>query len=279
MNALSREDSGRLRPSAVGGNRGSGFELRMERLFSHADGRSLILGVDHPLFEGHVSGLENIPLLLSTLPENALDGLLVSPATMQAVSSMKRLAKCHAMRLDTTGAFRQHGGSDIEATLVASADDIARSGADVVACFFLVNAAGHRRVADHRSHLAQIAAMCRRIGYPVMVEALAVDDDGNTVRETSQILHAARLAAELGADLLKIDAPHDIADLGDVVGAVDRPVFIRGGTPKDKVTDTLRDVEAYVARGATGLVIGRSIFQAAQPAELLKSLHRVVHGG
>lgn len=279
MNALSQEDSGRLRLSAVGSNRGSGFELRMERLFSHADGRSLILGVDHPLFEGHVSGLENIPRLLSTLPENALDGLLVSPSTMQAVSSMKRLAKCHAMRLDTTGAFRQHGGSGIEATLVASADDIARSGTDVVACFFLVNAAGHRRVADHRSHLAQITAMCRRIGYPVMVEALVVDDDGNTLRDTAQILHAARLAAELGADLLKIDAPFTIADLGDIVGAVNAPVFIRGGTPKDNVMETLRDVEAYVSRGATGLVIGRSIFQAAQPAELLKSLHRVVHGG
>ncbi|MCA0338917.1 hypothetical protein P9A16_21040 [Shinella sp. 838] len=160
-----------------------------------------------------------------------------------------------------------------------NADEIARSGADAVTCFFLVNEPDAARVADHRAHLAEITRICRQIGYPVIVEALVVDDQGHTVRKTRDILRAARLAAELGVSVLKIDSPLEIADLEVVVGSVNVLVCIRGGTPRDKEVDTLADVDAYMQAGARGIVYGRGIFQAVDPAHILSNIHRVVHGG
>jgi DhnA family fructose-bisphosphate aldolase class Ia len=275
VNVVERDAGSRLKSEKPEG--GAGLALRMQRLFAHRDHRSLILGVDHPLFEGHVPGLENIPTLLAGLAEDSVDALLTSPATVRLAGLPGIFGKCRALRLDTTSAFRDHDAGNIGSTLVTSADELVRSGADAAACFFLVNAAGAQRVGDHREHLVAVAGMCRRLGFPVMVEALVVDDAGRTVRKTADILHAARLAYELGADVLKIDAPETASDLATIVEAIPAPICIRGGVPRERPQDTLSDVAAYIRGGAAGVVFGRSIFQARDPAAMLRDIHRVIH--
>lgn len=255
-----------------------GFSMRLNNVFSHPDGKALVLGIDHTLFDGFISGLDDIPRLFAQLPVDSMDAVLASPVTyrrakMGALS--KKLGK--VMRIDTTDAFHSGSARNVLASTVASDTEIVRSGVDAVTCFFLINGEGNR-IGDYSSHVADISRMCRNYGYPLIVEALCVDDNGDTIRDTKLILYAARMASELGADVLKIDAPADQEDLRDVVLAMDRPVLIRGGTPKDDRASMLREVEGFVEAGASGIVFGRTVFQAGDPAGMIKDLYKALHG-
>ena len=260
-----------------GGNQ-DGFSMRMNNVFSHPDGKALVLGIDHTLFDGFISGLDDIPGLFSQLPLDSVDAVLASPVTYRRArmgTLPKKLGK--VMRIDTTDAFNPGSARNVLAATVASEAEIVRSGVDAVTCFFLVNGEG-TRIGDYSSHVAEISRMCRNYGYPLFVEALCVDDNGGTIGDTKLILYAARMASELGADVLKIDAPSDRRDLKDIVSAMDRPVLIRGGTPKDDRVGMLREVEGFIEAGAAGIVFGRTVFQAKDPGGMMRDLYKALHG-
>lgn len=266
------------RPMLKSGVNQDGFSIRMNNVFSHPDGRAVLFGIDHTLFDGYISGLDNIPELFSEIPLDSVDAVLASPATYHRTRMgilSRRVGK--VMRVDTTDAFDPGSARNVLAATVASDTEIVRSGVDAVTCFFLINAEGDR-VGDYRSHVVKISRMCRTYGYPLIVEALCVDNNGDTVRDTKLILYAARMASELGADVLKIDSPCDYQDLKDVVSAVDRPVLIRGGAPKEDRSRMFREVEGFVEAGAAGIVFGRTVFQSKDPGSVMRDLYRALHG-
>lgn len=255
---------------------GGGHATRLKRIFSDTDGRALVLGVDHPLFSGFVEGLQNRGSLLSAESEGIMDSLLASQKTFTSFDLSDRTYG-KLMRVDTNAAFLPLSGKQLESALIVSDEEIVTSGVDGVTCFFLTNSS-EGRVADHRGHLIAVSRICRRLAYPLVVEALCVDGEGRTVRDTGKILSAATTASELGADILKIDAPEALEDLEDVVSAIDRPVLIRGGDPKGDRRLMLKEVEMFMRAGAAGIVFGRSIFQAPDPLDTMRDLYRVVHG-
>lgn len=254
----------------------AGRAIRLKRIFPKPDGRALILGIDHLVFSGFVEGANRRDEFLTPEGERLLDGLLATPRTYRSLDFVNK-AYGKVMRVDTTGAFLPSMDSDIDSSLVVSSDELVRSGVDGAACFYLANMR-EKRVADQRAHLLDVASMCRRIGYPLIVEALCLDGNGDTVRHTKEILNVATIASELGADVLKIDAPEAVEDLAEIVSSVEPPVLIRGGAPKENDKVMLREVDAFFRYGASGIVFGRSVFQSRDPVGTIRSLHDVVHG-
>ena len=101
------------------------------------------------------------------------------------------------------------------------------------------------------ANIAATRAACSRYGMPLMIEPLVMLP--NDVRggyqvdgDPEKIVPLVRLAAEMGADIIKADPTSDPADFHRVIEAARVPVLVRGGGKED-----LRDRPRQV-RGAAG---------------------------
>ena len=94
---------------------------------------------------------------------------------------------------------------------------------------------------------------------------------------TDGVKHAARLGAELGADIVKVSYTGSPDTFREVVEGCHIPVIIAGGPKMDSDRDILEMVKGAVEAGASGTSIGRNVFQHENPTKIVKALHMIVH--
>ncbi len=90
------------------------------------------------------------------------------------------------------------------------------------------------------------------------------------------IAYAARVALEIGADLVKLKYDGKPKDLKWAVESAGKTkVFIAGGTHEEgKVF--LKEVKDIMEAGAAGMAVGRNIWQSDKPLELAKELKKII---
>jgi fructose-bisphosphate aldolase/2-amino-3,7-dideoxy-D-threo-hept-6-ulosonate synthase len=91
--------------------------------------------------------------------------------------------------------------------------------------------------------------------------------------------HAARIAAELGADVVKLGYPGDPREFERLVDGCFVPVVVAGGAPGENGWPLLQTIEEAVRLGAAGACVGRNVYQHRDPAAMVRALRAVVHGG
>jgi DhnA family fructose-bisphosphate aldolase class Ia len=118
---------------------------------------------------------------------------------------------------------------------------------------------------------------------PLMIEPLVMLP--NDVRggyqvdgDVEKIVPLVRLAAELGADIIKADPTTDPGDFHRVVEAARVPVLVRGGGKED-LHAVFAKSAALLAQGACGLVYGRNIYQHESPRRVVAALMSMIHDG
>jgi len=152
--------------------------------------------------------------------------------------------------------------------------DALRLGADAVA----VSAVPGSPQEETTLHtLATVIGEAHAWGLPVMGEMVPGGfDSGPEYRTAESIAIAARVAAELGADWVKI--PY--ADGFDrVVETCYVPTVILGGARKGSERAMLETIRHALDAGAAGVAIGRNIFQADDPAAMTAAVAAIVHKG
>jgi len=92
------------------------------------------------------------------------------------------------------------------------------------------------------------------------------------------ISRGARIAAEVGADMIKTMSPPDPLEMAGVVEACPVPVVVLGGHKLDNEDEAVDLARAVSTAGAAGIVFGRNVWGAADPTALLGRLHDAVHG-
>jgi DhnA family fructose-bisphosphate aldolase class Ia len=118
---------------------------------------------------------------------------------------------------------------------------------------------------------------------PLMIEPLVMlpnaERGGYQVDgDVDKIVPLVRLAAEMGADIIKADPTGDPAEFHRVVAAARVPVLVRGGGKEDLRTVFLKSA-ALLAQGAHGLVYGRNIYQHENPKRVVTALMAMIHRG
>jgi DhnA family fructose-bisphosphate aldolase class Ia len=96
---------------------------------------------------------------------------------------------------------------------------------------------------------------------------------------TRGVAHAARVAWELGCDIVKVPWTGDVESFKLVCQAVPIPVFISGGPRGISFNDLLQIVELSMLSGGSGVCIGRQVFGANDPESCIRALRAVVHDG
>jgi class I fructose-bisphosphate aldolase len=187
--------------------------------------------------------------------------------------------------------------SDAEATspLFASVEDAVRLGADAVGYTMYV---GSPRQHDEFRQFEKVRQDCERFGMPLVLwsypRGAAIDAKGGKGSLYAQD-YAARVALELGADIVKLHEPDDSiinvpkpydtlqedasARTQRVVRSAGRTmVLFSGGEKNDDDAAVLRKVEFYMASGATGVMFGRNMWLRPldQALALVREVHRIM---
>ena len=96
---------------------------------------------------------------------------------------------------------------------------------------------------------------------------------------TMGVAHAARLAWELGCNVVKVPWTGSEASFRIVTSSVPIPVLISGGERDVQFSEVLERVEQSINAGGSGVCIGRHIFAAEDPVSHIRSLRAIVHDG
>ena len=248
---------------------GAGKARRARHLFG-ADGRSVFVALDHAAYMGSGPPLGD-PMLA------------IAAARPDAILATWHVARAYAgpfagsglvLRLD--GGVSELGGfpTDDVTGLLHGVDEALTIGADAVVVL------GYPGAPDEHLSLRRLAAVCtecERVGLPVMAEMIPGGFGKAVEWSVDNITKAARLGAELGADIVKTVCPSDPAEFAAVVAGCPVPVVALGG-PKMADEDAVVDVAAgVVAAGGAGVTFGRNIWGSAEPGTLVARLMKAVH--
>jgi fructose-bisphosphate aldolase, class I len=252
----------------------AGKQYRLGRLFAD-DGRTVILPVDHGSMLGRLAGLEDPVALMQRFLPLACDGFLIGPGVAARTSALfaRRAAPARLLTIDTYWRGAAVGAH----VLMTSLARAAALGVDGVKVLMPWDVPPEER-ADRAELIATVISGAEEYGLPVMVEpiclasprpadAVAIEADGG------------RMAAELGADIIKVAYPGDPEILSAWCSELGVPVVILGGPAGGSTDELCALVSEAVAAGARGITIGRRVWQRPidDATKLLDRLARIVH--
>jgi len=242
-----------------------GKQNRMSRLFRE-DGRCFYLPIDHGYFLGPTRNLEKPAETVAPLIPYA-DALFVTRGVLRAcinpVGSLPII-------------LRVSGGSSVlkdlsNEEITTSIDEVLRLNASAVGASIFIGS-------DHEKqtvmNLAKLVNECSTYGIPVM----AVTAVGKELekREARFLALAARMFAEIGADVVKT---YWCKDFDKIVESCPVPVVIAGGPKVDTEREVFDFVYDGIQHGASGLNLGRNVWQNPHPAPMMRALAAIIHNG
>lgn len=127
--------------------------------------------------------------------------------------------------------------------------------------------------------LGFIAEECDRFSIPLMAMTYIRPEIGEEIKGPLKIAHAARIAAELGADIVKVSYPGNADGVNTVVSNCPIPVVIAGGECKPSEIDALIMAEESIKGGALGISFGRNIFERKDMTSMVKALSCIIYEG
>ncbi len=245
-------------------------EIRLHRIFAK-DNRTVIVACDHAGFMGPINGLEEPGQLMDHLVESGVDAVLTTRGIAQSFSD--RIRKLGLI-------LRADGGSSMASPVMGtlrplfSIEDACRLGADAVICMGMI---GFPEEPSSLQNLAGFTADADKWGMPVIAEMLVKPKEGE--RATDQVMaFAMRIGAELGADLIKASYVGPVDAYRKALSSCYRPVVVLGGEKVKDEKEMLQNIADALEAGATGVAIGRNVWQNSNPAGVCRSLVELVHG-
>ena len=262
-------------------------KARMNRMFTN--GHCLDVAIDHGVCNepSFLDGLEDMPRVIDTLVKAGPDAIQMTYGQADLLQSRPEKDKpALVMRIDMGNPYNAQRHRVMWSMLQNHDDPIIGAlemdaAAVVVNLFMLPDEPELFRQCVE--NISRVRAACHRYGMPLMIEPLVMLP--NNVRggyqvdgDATKIVTLARLAAEMGADIIKADPTDNPEDFHHVIEAARVPVLVRGGGKED-LKAVLTKSSALLRQGSKGLVYGRNIYQHANPRAVVAALMAMIHKG
>ena len=243
-------------------------KTRRLRRIMQKDNRTVIVPMDHGVTVGPIQGLTNMQEITDKLVKGNADAILVH----------KGIAK----RIDTGNAgliVMLSGMSNLSPNVnakvqVCSVLEAIRIGADAVSVHVNVGAQDEDKMLQN---LGKVSDECDVNGIPLLAMMYPRGPKIPNEHAADVIAHAARIGAELGADIIKTNYTGNIDTFKGVIESCPVPVVIAGGPKCKSLEEVLQTTSDSLKAGAAGLSIGRNVFQCDKPTQIVKALSAIVH--
>ncbi|MEJ5301279.1 MAG: 2-amino-3,7-dideoxy-D-threo-hept-6-ulosonate synthase [Thermodesulforhabdaceae bacterium] len=251
-----------------------GGKLRLKRILNPRTGRVVVFPLDHGVTCGPVLGIEDMTKCLQYGIDGGADTVVLHKGMMKLLAKTTGYLPGVFMHLSGS---TQLGTSVHHKVLVGSVEEAIVRGADGVSCHINL---GNDFEPDMLKDLGVIGSECARWQMPLLVMIYVRGRYAPAGSEHDKaIAHAVRLAAELGADIVKTAMPSSFKNLERITKSVPVPVIIAGGSKAEDPVAFLESVERAIEAGASGVAVGRNVFQHEHPKAFLRAITLVVHEG
>jgi putative autoinducer-2 (AI-2) aldolase len=241
-----------------------GMKNRLSRIIKPKTGKTVMLAVDHGYFQGPTTGLRNFKKAITPLISLA-DCLFITRGMLRT---------CVDPRSDVTVCLRVSGGPSILGELsnediTTSLEEALRLNASGIGMSIYVGSPNENRTI---SNLGKLVNEAERYGMPVLAVTAVGKEMG---RDARYLALACRIAAEIGAHFVKT---YYCEDFHKIVEGCPVPIVMAGGK-KIPERDALKMTANAIKEGASGVDMGRNIFQSDNPVGMIKAIKAIVHKG
>jgi fructose-bisphosphate aldolase, class I len=232
-------------------------KIRWSRFVHRYSGRGIIVPIDHGLTIGPVEGLDGMAQVARWIRHPGITGIIAHKGLLERLVS-RDLLRGVGIMVHLNGMVSMAAQPNLKERLT-SVEAALRLGADAVSVQLNFDGTndGH-----NLTQLGAVVDEAQRYGLPVLTMLYdKVESDGDE-RRLVRLRHLMRACVELGTDALKLAMPSQLAQVPALMEGIREhtEVFFAGGTVRseEEMVETARRLVAY---GATGLCVGRNVFQ------------------
>jgi putative autoinducer-2 (AI-2) aldolase len=240
-----------------------GMKNRLSRIFNPHTGRTVMLAIDHGYFQGPTTGLERIDLTVVPLMEHA-DAIMLTRGILRT-SVPPTINKAIVMRCSGGPSILKELSNE---ELAVDIEDAIRMNVAAITLQVFIGGEFETRSVHNMTRLVDMGL---RYGIPTMA-VTAVGKD--MVRDARYFRLACRICAELGAQFIK--TYYIPEGFNTVTASCPVPIVMAGGK-KIPELDALTMAYNAIQQGASGVDMGRNIFQSDAPKAMMQTIRKVVH--
>ena len=249
----------------------TGKFIRLERIINRMTGKTVIVPMDHGVTVGPIPGLIDMKKAVDNVVNGGANAIIAHKGIVKAghrqagkdIGLIVHLSASTSLSPNPTGKV-----------LVCSVEEAIQLGADGVSIHINLGAPTDDEMLDH---FGQVSRKCMQWGMPLIAMMYTRGEKIKNEFDVTCIKHAARVGAELGADIVKVNYTGSVQSFEEVTRGCPAPVVIAGGEKMESDEDMLTMVENAMQAGAAGVSIGRNVFQHATPSRMVTAICRIVH--
>ena len=250
-----------------------GKEIRLERIIDRNSRKTVIIPMDHGVTVGPIKGLADMREAISKVVAGGANAILMHKGMVRA--GHRGTGK------DVGLIIHLSAGTSISPDpnakeLVCSVEEAIKLGADAVSVHINLGAETDNQMLKQLGHVSK---KCLTWQIPLVAMMYTRGAKIKDEYDVENVKLAARVGAELGADIVKVVYTGSIESFAEVVQGCPVPVVIAGGPKMGSDEDIFKMVQGALKAGAAGLSIGRNAFQHEKPDKMVEALSKMVHEG
>jgi len=248
-----------------------GKKIRMERIINRNTGKTVIVPMDHGISVGPIEGLKDMKKAIQLVAEGGANAIVEHKGLVGEGHRGKGKDIGLIVHLSASTSLSPYPNTK---TLVCSVEEAIKLGADAVSIH--VNL-GDSNEKEMLRDFGRVSYETRNWGIPLLAMIYPRGEKIKDEYDVRVIRHAARVGAEMGADIVKVSYTGSEESFREVVQGCMIPVVIAGGPKMDSDREILEMVKGSIDAGGSGASIGRNVFQHKNPTRMVRAISCIVH--
>ena len=248
-----------------------GKQIRMERIIDRNTSRTVIVPMDHGVSSGPIYGITDLRDAIEQVVRGGANAIVEHKGMVGAGHRRSGKDVGLIIHLSASTSLSPYPNTK---TLVCTVEEALRLGADAVSIHVNI---GNDMERQMLSDFGMVSSRAREWGIPILAMIYPRGEKITNEYDPGVLKHAARLGAELGADIVKISYSGSVESFREVIAGCRVPVVIAGGEKMESDRQILEMVRGSIDAGGSGVSIGRNIFQHQDPTRMVGAISMIVH--
>lgn len=250
-----------------------GKQIRMERIMNRNSKRTVIVPMDHGITLGPIKGLIDTKKTVDEVAAGGANAIIIHKGLVEAGHRGGGLDVGLIVHLSASTVLSPDPNAKV---LVCTVEEAIRLGADAVSIHVNIGSD------DEKSMLRDLGNVAKKTqdwGLPLVAMMYTRGPKIKNEYDPAVVKHAARIGAELGADIVKVSYTGSPESFAEVVAGCFVPVVIAGGEKMETDRQVFEIVHGSLKAGGAGASIGRNAFQHHKPEKIVRAISNMVHEG
>jgi class I fructose-bisphosphate aldolase len=248
-----------------------GKKIRLERIIDRNSHKTVIIPMDHGVTVGPIEGLADMRDTISKVVSGGANAILMHKGIVRA--GHRGTGKDVGLIIHLSGGTSLSPDPNAK-ELVCTVEEAVKLGADAVSIHINLGAETDNQMLRQFGFISE---RCLEWQMPLVAMIYTRGPKIKDEYNADNVKHAARVGAELGADIVKVVYTGNVESFAEVVEGCTVPVVIAGGPKMGSDEEIFKMVAGALEAGSAGVSIGRNAFQHKNPTKMVQVLSKMVH--